>query len=1333
MVENKFSPSTVTREDSELIDDKNVKPVRRLMTPLLSTRVPPVPHESERKEFLLLNTNIISRTFFTWLIPLFNKGYKRTLDFNDLWKLDQRLSINTTYPKFQHYLNRIIAENETKNGRTQGIPRFGIIKALFYTFMWDYLFSIAAATLFNGCQVVIPILLKHLIDTVQHKVLEPNASIKDGIGYAVGIVGLLALNALLFNHSLQHSKFVAAHARTILTKALLEKSFVASAETQHYFSNGKIFSLMSSDLSKIELGISFLPNALATPLPIMAAIAIIIVNLGPAGLSGIGVFLLTVIMFIIPGTLLVKYRQKSAKYTDKRVSLMREVLMAMKMIKLHSWEYAYQKKIFEERTKESNYIFKCEWLTNLMYGAVFNLASTSSMTAFLVSHATRSENNSPGSIFSSLALYNTLMIIIAECPMILGYCTSASVSFTRIHEFLNAAVEDVEHDKKWDDLEANVSIEVKEGAFEWETFEDNEKANNFNLYDINLNVHRGEFVIITGAIGSGKSTLLHAINGDIKKTAGEIKIQGSSVFYGNPWIQSATIRENIVFGSKFDPVYYYKTIKACALEPDIAFLPAGDMTEVGERGVTLSGGQKARISLARAVYARKDIYLLDDVLSAVDAKVAKHIVEKCFFGLIADKTKLLATHQLSLVYSADRVVFMNDGNGMIDVGKPSELYQRNPTFGALMDHITKETTQESAEAKPERDLEGDVEMDQEMDQDLGNFDPKEGGLYNAEEKAVDAIPLSIYKQYLNAGSGVFSVYALPLLIGITILTVFVTMFANVWLSFWVDEKFSGKSSGFYIGIYITFVFLGLLFLFLELSTLGYLTINASKTLNLNAVARLLRTTMKFIDGTPSGRILNRFTKDTNSLDNEIGNQLKMLIHMVASVIGILILCVIYLPWFAIAIPLLFIIFFMITNYYQASSREIKRLEALSRSHVYDNFNEVLNGMSTIKSFGSQERFMNKNDKCVDKLNEAYFVTVANQRWIGITLDLTGCGITFHVTMLALTRQFNLTAASTGLITSYVLDLAGSLSPTLVAYSEVENEMNSVERLCHYANSLDQEGAFEVPGETLPPDWPQKGHIEFINVSLRFREGVPPAVRNLNINIRPSEKVGVCGRTGAGKSTLITALYRIVELCEGKIKIDGIDVRKIGLHTLRSRVSIIPQDPVLFRGTIRKNLDPFDQRTDMELWDALRRSSLFSSEEIKAIKEGKDGENSKFHLHSVVEEEGSNFSLGERQLLALARSLVLRSRILIMDEATSNVDYETDCLVQKTVAREFKDCTVISIAHRLKTILSYDKIIVLDNGELVEFDEPFELYNKGGLFRSMCENSCINTEDFRSFI
>ncbi|KAI3404492.2 hypothetical protein KGF56_002684 [Candida oxycetoniae] len=901
------------------------------------------------------------------------------------------------------------------------------------------------------------------------------------------------------------------------------------------------------------------------------------------------------------------------------------------------------------------------------------------------------------------------------------------------------------------------------------------------LKNINFNIKKGEFVVITGLIGSGKSSLLAAMSGFMKRLRGSVNVNGSLLLCGQPWVQNNTVKDNIIFGSKYDEEKYKRVIYSCSLESDLEILPAGDRTEIGERGITLSGGQKARINLARAVYADKDIILLDDVLSAVDARVGIHIMNNCILDLLKEKTRILATHQLSLIGSADRIIFLN-GDGSVDVGTFEELKEANPGFGNLMTYnhehekeeevdieqlseeeleeekklierqLTQRTTRTTRSIGPENEEEDD---DEEARHHEFNLDETaDGTLIGSEERAVNAIGWDVYARYIRLGSGRFTPWLiLPALLTAMLLSTFSQIFTNTWLSFWTSYKFN-RPNKFYIGIYIMFTFLSFFLLTIEFIILVYITNTASVMLNVMAVKRVLHAPMSFMDTTPMGRILNRFTKDTDVLDNEIGDQMRFFLFTFCNIIGVLILCIIYLPWFAIAIPFLGVVFVSIANYYQASAREVKRLEAVQRSLVYNNFNETLSGMPTIKAYNATSRFMDKNNFLIDKMNEAYYITIANQRWLAIHMDFIASLFALLIALLCVNRVFNIGASSVGLIVSYVFQIAGQLSMLIRTFTQVENEMNSAERLSSYATSLPEEAPYVITERTPPPDWPSKGGIIFDHASLAYRPGLPLVLKDLTFRVEPMEKIGICGRTGAGKSSIMTALYRLSELESGKIEIDDIDISTLGLRDLRSKLSIIPQDPVLFRGTIRKNLDPFGEHSDDKLWDALRRTGLIEESRLEAVKKqtkvssattttaanSEKGDATatattttplnKFHLDQTVEDEGSNFSLGERQLIAFARALVRDSKILILDEATSSVDYETDFKVQQTIVREFGDCTILCIAHRLKTIINYDRILVLDKGEIKEFDTPLNLFNlEGGIFQQMCQRSNITQEDF----
>ena len=515
-----------------------------------------------------------------------------------------------------------------------------------------------------------------------------------------------------------------------------------------------------------------------------------------------------------------------------------------------------------------------------------------------------------------------------------------------------------------------------------------------------------------------------------------------------------------------------------------------------------------------------------------------------------------------------------------------------------------------------------------------------------------------------------------------------------------------------------------------------ISIRASKRLNLRAVKRLLHTPMSFIDNTPVGRILNRFTRDVDCLDSQLVENLRLFVYQVSNITGILVMCIIYLPWFAIVIPFMVLIFLLVVDYYQSSAREVKRLEAVQRSFVYSNFNEVLGGISTIKAFRSERRFLKKSDFLIDRMNEASYLVIVLQRWVSICLDSIAILLALVITLLCVTRQFDISAASVGVLLTYVLQLPGLLNGLLRAMTLGENDMNSVERIVNYATELPQEAAYRKPEMTPQEPWPSNGEVVFDNVSLSYRPGLPLVLKGVSLNIKGGEKIGICGRTGAGKSTIMSALYRLCELNEGRVLIDGVDTSKLGLYDLRRKLSIIPQDPVLFKGSIRKNLDPFGEREDEELWSALVRSGTIEAEEVEKVKNQHRDESGsstglhKFHLDQEVEDDGTNFSLGERQLLALTRALVRQSKILILDEATSSVDYETDAKIQSLIAQEFNRCTILCIAHRLKTILNYDRLVVLDNGTVKEFDTPRSLFcMQDTIFREMCDKSGIKAEDF----
>ena len=750
-------------------------------------------------------------------------------------------------------------------------------------------------------------------------------------------------------------------------------------------------------------------------------------------------------------------------------------------------------------------------------------------------------------------------------------------------------------------------------------------------------------------------------------------------------------------------------------------LPHGDQTEIGERGITISGGQKQRLNIARAIYSDADIILMDDPLSAVDAHVGRHIFDKAILSLLKGKCLVLATHQLWVLDRCDRIVWMEAGK-----------IQATDTFENLKNnHQAFQTLIETTFAPKEKQEEGGVDADIEelipvadtADRKKLEKDQKAAPLMQQEDRAQDSVPWSVYRAYVRASGTIWNA---PLILLLLILSRGSNISTNLWLSFWISDKFR-DSTDFYIGVYVGLGVIQALLLYAFSLMLSVSATNASKTMFRQAMTRVLRAPISFFDTTPLGRIVNRFSSDVDFMDNNLADSLRMLFITISYAFAVFILITAYFYYFAIALVPFYLFYMGAASYYRSSARQVKRYESVLRSKVAAKFIEGLSGVETIQAYGLKDQFVDDLRSSVDTMNAAYYLTFANQRWLTMRLDAIGNLLVFAVGILVVTSRFSVNPSISGLVLSYILSVVQMLQFSIRLLSEVDKGINSVERLRHYGVELEEEGPLHTID--MRESWPEKGEIIFNNVDMRHRKNLPLVLQGLSMHIKGGERVGIVGRTGAGKSSIISALFRLVEISGGSIMIDGIDISRIGLFDLRSRLTIVPQDPMLFQGTVRSNLDPFQKHTDMALWSALRQTGLIQAD---AKFEERRDEGYRIHLDSVVEQDGLNFSLGQRQLMALARALLRDSRIIVCDEATSSVDIESDEKIQLTMAAGFRGKTVLCIAHRLRTIIGYDRICVVDAGQIVQLDTPANLYRQeDGIFRGMCERSGIRPEDIDS--
>ncbi|XP_064151703.1 multidrug resistance-associated protein 1 isoform X3 [Loxodonta africana] len=1147
-------------------------------------------------------------------------------------------------------------------------------------------------------------------------------------------------------HQYFHICFVSGmRIKTAVIGAVYRKALVITNSARKSSTVGEIVNLMSVDAQRFMDLATYINMIWSAPLQVILALYLLWLNLGPSVLAGVAVMILMVPLNAVMAMKTKTYQVAHMKSKDNRIKLMNEILNGIKVLKLYAWELAFKDKVLAIRQEELKVLKKSAYLAAV---GTFTWVCTPFLVALstFAVYVTIDKDNilDAQKAFVSLALFNILRFPLNILPMVISSIVQASVSLKRLRIFLSheeLEPSSIERRPAKDGGGMN-SITVRNATFTWA------RSDPPTLSGITFSVPEGALVAVVGQVGCGKSSLLSALLAEMDKVEGHVAIKGSVAYVPQQaWIQNDSLKENILFGRPLQERYYKAVIEACALLPDLEILPTGDRTEIGEKGVNLSGGQKQRVSLARAVYCNSDIYLFDDPLSAVDAHVGKHIFENVVGpkGMLKNKTRILVTHGISYLPQVDVIIVMSGGK-ISEMGSYQELLARDGAFAEFLRTYASAEQEQDAEdegltgssglAKEARLMEngmlvtdtagkqlqrqlsssssysGDARKHHNSTAELQKAGtPKEATwkLMEADKAQTGQVKLSVYWDYMKAIGLFISFLSIFLFLSNHI----AALASNYWLSLWTDDPIvngTQQHTKVRLSVY------GALGISQGISVFGYSMavsiggILASRRLHLDLLHNVLRSPMSFFERTPSGNLVNRFSKELDTVDSMIPQVIKMFMGSLFSVVGACIIILLATPIAAVIIPPLGLIYFFVQRFYVASSRQLKRLESVSRSPVYSHFSETLLGVSVIRAFEEQERFIRQSDLKVDENQKAYYPSIVANRWLAVRLEFVGNCIVLFAALFSVISRHSLSAGLVGLSVSYSLQVTAYLNWLVRMSSEMETNIVAVERLKEYSET-EKEAPWQIEEMAPPSTWPQVGRVEFQDYGLRYREDLDLVLRHINITIDGGEKVGIVGRTGAGKSSLTLGLFRITEPAKGQIIIDGVNIAQIGLHSLRLKITIIPQDPVLFSGPLRMNLDPFSQYSDEEIWTSLELAHLKNF--VSALPD---------KLNHECTEGGENLSVGQRQLVCLARALLRKTKVLVLDEATAAVDLETDDLIQSTIRTQFDDCTVLTIAHRLNTIMDYTRVIVLDKGEIRECGPPSDLLQQRGLFYSMAKDA-----------
>ena len=1271
------------------------------------------------------SANWFSRLFFWWVNPLIDLGNKKYLIDIDLFDIIESEKIDFNLKVF----NTLEGKEKTKK-----LPHsFGKIFFRLYRreFFLSFFFNLLSTLLqFSG-----PLCLNQILQFLD----DESAPEYQGYIWAAVMSSCFFFRAIFQQHANHYMNRIAQRIQGTLSGKIYSKLLRLSSSSKKFNDTGKIMNLINLDVFAVWNFCQFLLFGLSTPIILIIAFILIVIQLSWIGV--IGIFILVNGFFFQNG--MQKWgsslRRLMLENTDERTQSIHEFIFGIKIIKYFGWENMALEKIARIRERETKNVFKQALLKGWtdVISTLFPLLIC--IVVFTIYEAEVGELTA-AKVYTVLSLFNLIQVPLSIVGHLMVTFVGARTGMTRIEKFTSMEEKSPEESNfcLFKDLPIG-SISIINSDFAWGPSDFNRQNTNNNnvkttqpfqtndglitensvgptLKNIGFSANAGDFVAVIGSVGSGKSSFAYSLLGETQKLKGNILVKGKVAYVPQEaWLMNATVRDNIVFFNEYDERRYHQILNICKLTNDISTLPGGDLTEIGERGVNLSGGQRQRISLARALYEDADIYIIDDVLSALDAHVGKHIYKHVIRRFLSGKTIIFITHALQYIQEATKILVFKEGE-IIQEGPFASLWESrdDSEFKKLsnLHHFNKSFTEMTSKQSI-------------MKLKFRSTNPTpaeklhEGQIMKEEERVFGTVPWSVYRVYFKSGGTFFSFIVL----GIFLVNQGTRFFNDWWLGAWANHEFPLTQQGF-IGVYGALAVFGSVLVFIRCAMFFSMTLKISKKMQTKLMGAIFKAPMRWFDETPIGGILSRTSKDQDNVDMNLPMTMQFAFINMLKIFGTLIIAGVGTPLFLILIFVSVVIYGILIRKYLRCSREIKRIELNARGPVNSFFSETSNGLFVIRAFKKEQIFFETFQERAENYSIAVQNNMYTARWIGLRTDLFGAVLVAASGFFAvISKTYNTYATPSliGLSMTWILLITQLLNFAIRLLADTENYMSSVQKINEFIEKNPMEADFDAPKPKNQP-WPSLGVIKAENLCYKYRENLDYALKNVSFEFKSFEKIGVAGRTGSGKSTLTLGILRILELCPdesgnaGRIIIDGEDIVQIGLHILRRNITIIPQDPVLFSGTIRTNIDPFREFSDDDIASALKKVNIWRY---------LGGE----ELHMVVANGGDNFSQGQRQLICIARALIRKPKILIMDEATANVDEQSDNLIQKMIKEEFNFTTVITIAHRLNTIIQYDRIMVFEQGVLVEFDSPAKLLDKeGGKFLDLVKE---NGKDFEA--